>query len=142
MGMSRGKKFTPCKKKPHRGFEPYLPNQHYQLLVNKYMKDVYENKVIIYSQSASYEKFDDFREKGYELHIDQAITDVWRAVMVSDVFIMSRSAFSFVPALVANPDTKVVYTPFWHQGLRGWEIVRKDILGQSDAELKRLKSTC
>jgi len=140
--MSRGKKFTPCKKKHHRGFEPYLPNKHYQLLINKYMKDGYDNKVIIYSQSSSYEKFDEFREKGYELHIDEAITDVWRAVMVSDVFIMSRSAFSFVPALIANADTKVVYTPFWHQGFRGWEIVRKDILGQSDAELKRLKSTC
>ena len=183
--MSRGKKFTPCRKKPHQGFNAYLPNKHYQvsfkiflikmnrckcvikfflqanvcratrltlsnfilllpwqLLINKYMKDGYENKVIIYSQSTSYEKFDEFREKGYELHIDEAITDVWKAVMNSDVFIMSRSAFSFVPALVANDGIKIVYTPFWHQGLRGWESVRKDILSQSDAEFKRLKSTC
>eukprot|EP00535_Pseudo-nitzschia_heimii_P003641 CAMPEP_0197194260 /NCGR_PEP_ID=MMETSP1423-20130617/28939_1 /TAXON_ID=476441 /ORGANISM="Pseudo-nitzschia heimii, Strain UNC1101" /LENGTH=356 /DNA_ID=CAMNT_0042647661 /DNA_START=99 /DNA_END=1169 /DNA_ORIENTATION=- len=140
--MSRGKKFTPCRKKPHEGFDAYLPNKHYQLLINKYMKDGYENKVIIYSQSTSYEDFDEFREKGYELHIDEAITDVWKAVINSDVFIMSRSAFSFVPALVATDATKVVYTPFWHQHIRGWEIVRKDILSQSNDEFKRLKATC
>lgn len=29
--MSRGKKFTPCRRKPHRGFQPYLPNKHYQV---------------------------------------------------------------------------------------------------------------
>lgn len=140
--ISRGRKFTPCRKKPHRNYEPYLPNKHYQLLINKYMKDGYDNKVIIYSQSKSYEKFDEFREKGYELHIDEKINDVWKAVLTSDVFIMSRSAFSFVPAMLATADTKVIYTPFWHTGLKNWETVRKDILSQSDAELKRLKSTC
>jgi len=140
--IARGKKFTPCRKKPHRNYEPYLPNKHYQLLINKYMKDGFENKVIIYSQSKSYEKFDEFREKGYELHIDEKITDIWKTVLTSDVFIMSRSAFSFVPAMVASADTKVIYTPFWHKGLKNWETVRKDILSQSDAEFERLKSTC
>jgi len=140
--MSRGKKFTPCRNKLHRDFEPYLPNKHYQLLINKYLKDGYENKVIIYSQSESYEKFDEFREKGYELHIDEVVSDVWKAVLISDVFIMSRSSFSFVPAMVAGNSTTVVYTPFWDQPIRGWNIVRKDIQAQSDAELQRLKSTC
>lgn len=140
--IRRGKKITPCRKKLYKDFEPYLPNKHYQLLINKYLKDGYENKVIIYSQSSSYEKFDEFREKGYELHIDEDIADVWKSVLISDVFIMSRSSFSFVPAMVASASTKVVYTPFWEQPIRGWDIVRKDILAQSDVEFKRLKSTC
>jgi len=45
--------------------------------------------------------------------------------------------------MVANDETtKIVYTPFWYQPIRGWDIVRKDIQEQSDAELQRLKSTC
>lgn len=140
--MSRGKHFTPCARAPHRGFEPYLPNKHYQLLINKYLKPDQENKVIIFSQSGSFEKFDEFREKGYELHIDEDITDIWSAVLLSDVFIMSRSSFSFVPAMVANDSTQVVYTPFWDKPIRGWDIVRSDIQNQSDAEFQRLKSTC
>lgn len=140
--MSRGKKFTPCRKAPHKEFVAYLPNKHYQLLINKYSKPDHENKVIIYSQSESFEKFDEFREKGYELHIDEPISDVWKAVLASDVFIMSRSSFSFVPAMVSGDSTTVVYTPFWDQPLRGWNIVRKDIQTQSDVEVQRLKSTC
>ena len=113
-----------------------------QLLIDKYSKPDHENKVIIYSQSESFEKFDEFREKGYELHIDEPISDVWKAVLTSDVFIMSRSSFSFVPAMVSGDSTTVVYTPFWDQPLRGWNIVRKDIQTQSDVEVQRLKSTC
>lgn len=113
-----------------------------QLLIKKYSKPGYDNKVIIYSQSTSYEKLDMFRDQGYELHIDEDIADVWKAVMKADVFIMSRSSFSFVPALVANDSTKVVYTPFWHKPIKGWDIVGNDILSQSDAEFKRMKGTC
>ena len=98
--------------------------------------------MIIFSQSSSFEKFDEFREKGYELHIDEDISDVWIAALASDVFIMSRSSFSFVPAMVASDSTKVVYTPFWDQPIRGWDIVRNDIQAQSDAEFQHLKSTC
>ena len=98
--------------------------------------------MIIYSQSSSYELFDDFREKGYELHIDEDLSDVWTVALKSDVFIMSRSSFSFVPAMLAQNTTEVVYTPYWEKPLRGWNIVRKDIQSQSDEELLRLKSTC
>ncbi len=98
--------------------------------------------MIIYSQSSSYESFDDFREKGYELHIDEDLSDVWTAALKSDVFIMSRSSFSFVPAMLARNTTEVVYTPYWEKPLRGWNVVRKDIQSQSDEELLRLKSTC
>ena len=61
---------------------------------------------------------------------------------MSDVFIMSRSSFSYVPAMVANETTTVVYTPYWDQPIRGWDIVHEDIRTQSDEEFKRLQSTC
>lgn len=140
--MSRGRKFTPCKKFQHNGYDMYLPNKHYQLLIDKYRKKDRENQVIIFSQSESYEKFDEFRERGYELHIDEATTDVWKAVLTSDVFIMSRSSFSFVPAMVANDSTKIVYTQYWEPPIRGWDHVNKEIQEESDAEFLRLKRTC
>ena len=64
--------------------------------------------------------------------------------MTSDVFIMSRSSFSFVPAMAVSGSTSttVVYTPYWLQPIRGWEIVRKDIQAQSDVDFQRLKLTC
>jgi hypothetical protein len=140
--IARGKKFTPCRKANYEGFDPYLPNRHYKLLIKKYSKPGYYNKVIIYSQSTSYEKLDIFRDQGYELHIDEDIADVWKAVMKADVFIMSRSSFSFVPALVASDSTKVVYTPFWHKPIKGWDVVGNDILSQSSTEFERMKGTC
>jgi len=130
-------KFTPCRRQ-YKDYDPYLPNKHYQMLIDKYMKA--NAKVKIYSQENSFESFDEFREKGYELHIDEPIADVWRAAMNADVFIMSRSRFSYAPAVVTK--ATVVYTPFWDKPLRGWEIVKKDVLEQSQAEFNRLKATC
>lgn len=134
--IARGK-FSPCRK-PYQGFDPYLPNQHYQTLIDKYMKP--GARVIMFSQSESYETFDAFREKGYELHLDEAIADVWRNILVSDVAILSRSSFSFAPAIVSKGT--VVYTPFWDKPVRGWDTVGKDVLEETEEEFRRLKSTC
>jgi hypothetical protein len=97
-------------------------------------------KVVIYSQKMSAESFDEFREKGYELHLDEPLDDVWTAVMTADVFIMSRSSFSYTPAVVTK--ATVVYTPFWHKPLRGWEVVSKEIIEQSASAMQHLKASC
>jgi hypothetical protein len=34
--IRRGEKFTPCRKKLHKNFEPYLPNKHYQVSVKTF----------------------------------------------------------------------------------------------------------
>jgi hypothetical protein len=109
-----------------------------QLLIDKYMKP--NAKVVIYSQEPSHESLDEFREKGYELHISEELADVWTAALVADVFIMSRSDFSFVPAILTK--ATVVYTPFWEKAHRGWDVVGKDVMDQSTAEFERLSSAC
>ncbi|KAL3896468.1 MAG: hypothetical protein SGARI_007160 [Bacillariaceae sp.] len=108
------------------------------MLIDKNMKP--NAKVIIYSQEDSYESLDEFREKGYEMHIEEAIEDVWKAAMTADVFIMSRSDFSLVPAIVTK--ATVVYTPYWEKPLRGWNVVGKDVMEQTKAEMERIKATC
>jgi hypothetical protein len=134
--MARGRA-TPCVKE-HLGFDPYLPNKHFQTLIDKYMKP--NARVIIYSQQDSFESFEEFRNKGYELHIEEPIGDVWKSILLADVVIMSRSSFSYAPAVVSKGT--VVYTPFWHTPLRGWNIVGKDVLNETEKEFQRLKSTC
>ncbi|KAL3928930.1 MAG: hypothetical protein SGARI_004894 [Bacillariaceae sp.] len=133
----RRDKHTPCRKQ-YQDWDPYLPNKHYQALIDKNMKP--NAKVVIYSQENSYESLDEFREKGYEMHVEEAIEDVWRAAMTSDVFIMSRSDFSLVPAMLTK--ATVVYTPYWEKPLRGWNVVGKDVMAQTKEELDRLKETC
>jgi hypothetical protein len=97
-------------------------------------------KVVIYAQEPSHESLEEFREKGYELHINEEKADVWSAALTADVFIMSRSDFSFVPALLTK--ATVVYTPFWEKAQRGWAVVGKDVMEQSKAEFDRLSLAC
>jgi hypothetical protein len=131
---------SPCKSLKD-GFNRYLPNSHYQTLIDNYMpKDNPDVRVVIFSQSKSYESFKDFVNKGYELQLDGDVTEVWKTIAVSDVAIMSRSSFSMIPAVVAKGT--VVYTKFWQKPLRNWHTVSKDILEQTNQELSRLKQDC
>jgi hypothetical protein len=90
---------TPCRPE-NKGYQRYLPNLHYQLLIDKHMQP--NARVIIFSQSESFEPFDDFINKGYEVKLDGAVTDVWQTIATADVVILSRSSFSFVPAMVSK----------------------------------------
>ena len=128
---------TPCQR-PNKGYDPYLPNSHFQTLINKYMQK--DARVVIFSQNKSFEPFDEFRAKGYEIFLDDTVTDVWKTIVVSDVVILSRSSFSLIPALVAKGT--VVYTPYWHAPLSHWHVVEKDVLDQSQIETERLRTSC
>ena len=133
----RRQEVTPCLK-PFRGFDLYLPNSHYQALIDKYVQP--DARVVIFSQNKSFESFDDFRAKGYELKLDDAVTDVWKTIAVSDVVILSRSSFSLIPAVVAKGT--VVYTPFWHAPLKRWQVVDQKLSDRSHSETERLKTRC
>ena len=37
--------------------------------------------------------------RGYALHLDAPLIDTWRGMICSDMLIMAKSSFSFVPAL-------------------------------------------
>lgn len=121
------------------GFSRYLPNSHYQRLIDKYMQP--GARVAIFSQESSYESLSEFEERGYELHIGHPTSEVWQTIVVADVVILSRSSFGLIPSLVTKGI--VVYTPFWHKPLRNWHVVRdKDILNALDKDLAALNATC
>jgi hypothetical protein len=126
-----------------RGYDRYLPNSHYLSLIEKYSSSNSSsdrNHVAIYSESQSFESFEEFSRRGYTLNLDGDIADVWKGLVSSDVVILSRSSFSLVPALLAKG--KIVYTPFWHAPLDSWDSVDDALLNKTIAEFQRLKATC
>lgn len=127
---------SPCKKE-NRGYHSYLPNLHYQNLIDKYMKP--GARVIIYTSAKSFEDLNEFKNRGYEVNTGTSLKDTWKEFVTADVFIMSRSDFSMVPAMVAKGI--VVYTPFWHHPLRLWKRASKSIMKKTDEETVRLQET-
>eukprot|EP00934_Nitzschia_sp_Nitz4_P004353 Nitzschia sp. Nitz4//scaffold197_size40390//28012//29073//NITZ4_007520-RA/size40390-exonerate_est2genome-gene-0.14-mRNA-1//1//CDS//3329540493//4343//frame0 len=129
---------TPCR--PIKtGYQRYLPNQHYLNLIDRYNPQN-DSQVVIYSESDAFESFNEFRARGYEVLLDSDLVEVWRGMLTSDVLILSRSSFSLVPAVMHRGT--VVYTPFWHQPLKHWDVVDESLVNQSTAEFYRLRATC
>ena len=126
---------TPCKKQ-NRGYDRYLPNQHYLNVIELYNKPGAQVQII--TESNSFESVDAFREKGYQVNLEDDLASIWRTFISADVVILSRSDFSMIPAVLSMG--QVVYTPFWHPPIRGWDRVPKEIMDQTDAELRRLKN--
>jgi hypothetical protein len=136
---------TPCRPRT-RGYPRYLPNQHYLKLIDRYTStststaQTKASQVVIYSESESFESFDVFRERGYQVVLDGSIGDVWKGIIGSDVVILSRSSFSLVPAIMAKG--KVCYTPFWHVPLPHWDVVDEAFLNETHTAFRQLKDTC
>ena len=130
-----------------RNYHRYLPNSHYIRLIDYYIaqhdvaqQNVKSNvQVTIYSESESYESFDVFRQRGYNVILDGSIEDVWKGLVTKDVLILSRSSFSFVPAILSRGI--VVYTPFWHQPLPSWEVVNDEFMNQTISEYYQIIAT-
>ena len=101
------------KKYPKR----YMYNQYYLDILEQierfYMNKNTELQIHIYSESESYESFDDFSR--YSLHLDTDIESVWKSVINADIMILSKSSFSYIPALYNK--NLVIYYPFWHKKL-------------------------
>jgi hypothetical protein len=135
--MRRGD-ITPCRPRT-RGYPRYLPNQHFLRLIDRYNPQN-DSEVFVYSESASFEPFDEFHKRGYHVILDGSIGQVWKSFLVSDVVILSRSSFSFVPALMTRGI--VVFTPFWHKPLPGWDIVDEVFVNETLDEFRRIKATC
>jgi hypothetical protein len=129
----------------------YLPNSHYLQILETYLSDTnvfYD--VTIYSESSSFEPWHEFncstishhRRQNMRCHFsfDDDIVDVWSDMLGYGqgdgrrILILSRSTFSFVPALLANPlTTTVIYTPF-HQynPLSHWTVVNDLIMNKTE----------
>ena len=90
-------------------------------------------EVVIHSMDLSFEPLDVFRDRNFTVKLSETpLADVWTELMTADVFIMSQSGFSVVPALL-NRDGVVVFAPYlFIEKAPGWESINV-------RELKRYK---
>ena len=108
----------------------YLYNEYYMRMIKKvlaqciYLKkhDVKDVVINICSESKSFEALEEFKELTstckVNLHLDTELKSVYKLMIHADVLILSKSSFSFVPALYNK--RCVVYHPFWHKRLNHW----------------------
>lgn len=119
----------------------YLPNSHYLQLNQDYwpsnsLKPV---QVTIFTEDTDegHEPLSDFSE--YRIDTDLDLAHIWRSIMAADVFIMSKSSFSLVPAAL-NQFGRIVYTPFMHMPFPGWAVVSMERVHAAEKETRRLRS--
>lgn len=123
------------------GFYRYCPNQHYLEIMAKYVPKESHSHIQIYSETESYENFTDFAEC-CSMELDKDLGETWLGMMMADLLILSRSSFSYVPALLnVNPNVQVIYTPFWHTSpnITNWITVDSGILNNTEAASIRLR---
>jgi hypothetical protein len=108
---------TPSTVKDGRSFR-FLPNSHYIKIIKKIKEVVPESKITVFSESNFEDSNEEFLSLGCEFQINTDIGEAWKKMILSDIFIMSKSSFSYTPAIF-NRGT-VIYTDFWHKELDHW----------------------
>ena len=102
----------------------YLENSHFANLIEKIQRALPGVEVVVHSESESPESFDEFEALGCVVKLDAPLEDAWQDMATADVLVISKSSFSYVPALF-NPNV-VLYTPFWHGKIAEWVDVTVD----------------
>jgi hypothetical protein len=129
----------------------YLPNQHYVSLIESLTKGSNDDinggvvplAIEIYSEQRSEpEGWEDLLQQlasssssssvaaphRLSLHLNATASLVWSRLIQADVLVLSKSSFSFVPAIFATATSRVVYTPFWLDSLPHWTIVDENLM--------------
>ena len=120
---------SPCGNYSNR----YLPNSHYLDILDQFVPK--GTPVAVFSESDTMESFDDFAN--FTMFIDSELADAWRAMMTADYVVLSKSSFSFVPAML-NRNGTIIYTPFMQKKLPGWKTVGSDIMERSKENTRKL----
>lgn len=101
-----------------KGANRYLYNKYYVNIINLIRKFNKNAVINIYSEKKSYESFNEFRSMKCNLYLETDIHKVWTELINSHIFVMSKSSFSYVPAIYNK--NIVIYHPFWHKKLKNW----------------------
>jgi hypothetical protein len=125
----------------------YLPNSHFLSLIDQYTPTEQELNgrtvhVTIFSESDSFEPFDEFLERGYSVELDSPnLVDVWIPLATADVIILSRSFFPMIPAML-NPNIVVSTFLSSFRPLEGWNVVDDALTARSESEAGELRNQC
>lgn len=101
----------------------YTPNEYYFNVIKEIYSVIPLAMIFIFSESKSYGNIEDFSEyerKNCVLKLDTSIQTAWNYFINVDMLVMSKSSFSYVPALYRMRDKTVVYEDFWYKPLSHW----------------------
>lgn len=121
---------SPCSYYANR----YLPNSHFLAILKKYVPPGLP--VTIFSESTSFESWDDF--SNYSVRLDTDLREAWMAMLTAKFIVLSKSSFSMLPAILNNRNATVIYTPFMHHKLESWTTVSQKIMEKTKSRLKEL----
>lgn len=79
--------------------------------------------------------FEEYRRRGALVHLHDSVIDTWAHFIKAKLFIMGRSSFSYVPALLSTGC--VVYQQFMHAPLSTWIHLR----GYTDMDMLLLRQS-
>lgn len=130
---------TPCLEKVATR-KRYDPNQHFLDIIDRYAED--GATVTIYTVKKSYEPFSVFRSRNYRLILGGSIETVWRGILQADMFVMSRSAFSLVPAVLSRGSVVFTPYPYMPHPHSDWHVVMESILNRTESLQGRLFQNC
>jgi len=128
--MRRGD-YHPCR---HGHGQKYLPNAYYINVLDEYLPqycpDVKACNLTIYTERQSFEDFTPFEERNYHLDFDSSLEQIWAAFMNADLLILSKSSFSWVPAIMNQHH--VVTPQYKYPVADNWEVASDEICNESD----------
>ena len=107
----------------------YTPNSYYLDMIDRIRKKCPNAIINIFSDTAyqneeNTESLDEFKMKGCNLFINLREDETWKKMINSDILIMSKSSFSWVPALYNK--NFVIYQNCWLKKLNEW-VSNEDI---------------
>lgn len=117
-------------------FDRYLPNQHYIALLDSLNNT---DTIHVYSEQRSFpEGWETLKSHLHvQLHLNASMRQAWSSMIQSKTLILSKSSFSFVPAIFATH--QVIYTPFWVKPLPEWTIVDEGLMQTTRRATIRLR---
>ena len=123
----------------------YTPNSYYLELISIIKKKCSNAVFYVFSESDSFEPFDDFKKMGciVKLDKDMSVSQTWIHMIKSDMILMSCGAFSVVPALFSK-NTKIYIDNKYFPPLKNWVsgsmLTKKQFLENYDYQKTNIES--
>lgn len=99
----------------------YIHSSKYSKILENLRKQYPNHKIIIFTGNLPPSEHDDFATfKGYEIHTNTDVLELWTIFILADIFVVARSSFSHAPSLLRYNSQKTYYATFWHPKLESW----------------------
>ena len=102
----------------------YTPINYFKQIIDKLLGQYQSANICIFTEitDENKEEFIIFNEPNIRIISGGDALVTFEHLVKADVLVMSKSSFSYVAGLYN--ENKVLYTPFWHNPLNMWDIIK------------------